>query len=38
MAKELPKTYDFSETEAGIYQWWWEAGYFKPAMIPIRRF
>jgi valyl-tRNA synthetase len=30
MAKELPKTYDFNETEARLYQMWWEAGYFKP--------
>lgn len=34
MAKELPKTYDFSETEGLIYQWWWERGYFKPSNDP----
>ena len=34
MAKELPKTYDFSETEGRIYQWWWERGYFKPSNDP----
>ena len=30
MARELPKTYDFNETENRLYQWWWDAGYFKP--------
>ncbi len=34
MVKELPKTYDFNETEEGIYQWWWDAGYFKPSNDP----
>jgi valyl-tRNA synthetase len=34
MAKELPKTYDFKETEGRIYQWWWEQGYFKPSNDP----
>jgi valyl-tRNA synthetase len=34
MVKELPKTYDFNETEAHIYQWWWERGYFKPSNDP----
>ncbi len=30
MANELPKTYDFNETEARLYQMWWDAGYFEP--------
>jgi valyl-tRNA synthetase len=30
MAKELPKTYDFKETESKLYQWWWDQGYFQP--------
>ena len=30
MAQELPKTYDFNETEARLYQMWWDAGYFAP--------
>ena len=30
MTRELPKTYDFNETEARLYQMWWDAGYFKP--------
>jgi valyl-tRNA synthetase len=34
MANELPKTYDFSETEDRLYQWWWDSGYFKPANDP----
>jgi valyl-tRNA synthetase len=34
MAKELPTTYDFNETEGRIYQWWWESGYFKPVNDP----
>ena len=34
MAKELPKTYDFNETEERIYRWWWEQGYFKPSNDP----
>ena len=32
--KELPKTYDFSATEKGIYQWWEEQGFFKPINDP----
>ncbi len=34
MAKELSKTYDFTQTEDRLYQWWWERGYFKPANDP----
>ncbi len=34
MAKELPKTYDFNETEDQLYHWWWESGYFKPSNDP----
>jgi len=34
MAKELPKTYDFTQTENRLYQWWWDRGYFKPANDP----
>jgi valyl-tRNA synthetase len=30
MAKELPKTYDFNETETRLYKMWWDAGYFEP--------
>ncbi|MFW5714261.1 MAG: valine--tRNA ligase [Brevefilum sp.] len=30
MARELPKAYDFNETETRLYQMWWDAGYFKP--------
>ena len=34
MLKELPKTYDFSQTEDRLYRWWWEKGYFKPSNNP----
>ena len=34
MAKELPKAYDFTETESKLYQWWWEQGYFEPSNDP----
>ncbi len=34
MAKELPKTYDFNETESKLYQWWWDQGYFEPSNDP----
>ncbi|MDY6873680.1 MAG: class I tRNA ligase family protein, partial [Chloroflexota bacterium] len=34
MAKELPKTYDFNETESRLYQWWWDRGYFQPSNDP----
>ncbi len=34
MAKALPKTYDFNKTEEGLYNWWWELGYFKPSNDP----
>jgi valyl-tRNA synthetase len=29
-AKELPKTYDFRNTEQRLYQWWEKNGWFKP--------
>lgn len=28
--KELPKNFEFADAEARLYQWWEEAGYFKP--------
>ena len=31
---ELPKTYDFKDTEERIYQMWEEDGYFKPTNDP----
>lgn len=31
---EIPKTYDFKETEPRIYQFWEENGYFKPTNDP----
>ena len=34
MAKELPKAYDFNQTESRLYRWWWEQGYFKPDNDP----
>ncbi len=34
MAKTLPKTYDFTETEQRLYQQWWDAGYFEPSNDP----
>ncbi len=34
MARELPKAYNFKETEGRMYQWWWDAGYFKPSNDP----
>ena len=34
MSKELPKTYDFKNTETAMYQWWWDQGYFKPINDP----
>ena len=30
----LPKTYDFSDTEERIYEWWEKNGFFKPANDP----
>ena len=33
-AHELPKTYDFNQTEKRIYEWWEKSGYFKPANDP----
>ncbi|MCB2202450.1 valine--tRNA ligase [bacterium] len=34
MAKELPKAYNFNETESRLYQWWWDRGYFQPSNDP----
>ncbi len=34
MAKQLPKTYDFKETEKRLYQMWWDAAYFEPTNDP----
>jgi valyl-tRNA synthetase len=35
MAKpELPKTYDFENTETRLYDWWEQKGYFKPHNDP----
>jgi len=34
MAKQLPKTYDFNETEGRLYKQWWDAGYFEPSNDP----
>jgi valyl-tRNA synthetase len=34
MVKELPKTYDFNETEGRLYQQWWDSGYFEPSNDP----
>jgi valyl-tRNA synthetase len=31
---ELPKNYDPSQTEAGIYQQWLDSGYFTPENLP----
>ena len=30
MATEMPKAYDFKETESRLYTWWEENGWFKP--------
>jgi valyl-tRNA synthetase len=32
--QELPKTYDFKNTEADIYRMWEDGGYFKPTNDP----
>ena len=32
----LPKTYDFKSTEARIYAWWEQSGFFKPSNDPNR--
>ena len=34
MSKELPKTYNFKDTEQRIYQMWEAGGYFKPTNDP----
>src|SRR5210317_1510503 len=34
MTKELPKAYDFKDTEARIYEMWEKGGYFKPHNDP----
>jgi valyl-tRNA synthetase len=31
---DLPKTYDFTQTEQRIYDWWEKSGYFKPTNDP----
>ncbi|MBN2257245.1 MAG: valine--tRNA ligase [Anaerolineaceae bacterium] len=31
---ELPKAYDFKNTEKRLYDWWVERGYFKPSNDP----
>ena len=31
---EMPRAYDFTETEQRIYQWWEENGWFKPEARP----
>lgn len=33
-AHELPKAYDFRQTEQRIYEWWEKSGYFKPTNDP----
>jgi valyl-tRNA synthetase len=33
---ELPKAYDFKNTEKRLYDWWLEKGYFKPSNDPNR--
>jgi valyl-tRNA synthetase len=33
---ELPKAYDFKNTEKRLYDWWIEKGYFKPSNDPNR--
>ncbi len=30
----LPKTYDFADTEQRLYEWWEKTGYFKPENDP----
>jgi valyl-tRNA synthetase len=32
----LPKTYDFRETEQRIYDWWEKSGYFRPSNDPLK--
>ncbi|MFQ5400882.1 MAG: valine--tRNA ligase [Anaerolineae bacterium] len=31
---EMPKAYDFKNTEERLYAWWWEKGWFKPEINP----
>ncbi|RMG93278.1 MAG: valine--tRNA ligase [Chloroflexi bacterium] len=31
---EMPKAYDFKDTEQRLYQWWEENGWFKPEVNP----
>jgi valyl-tRNA synthetase len=33
---ELPKAYDFNNTEKRLYDWWSQKGYFKPSNDPNR--
>ncbi len=35
-AFDLPKTYDFRNTEQRIYQWWEKSGFFRPSNDPKR--
>lgn len=32
--KEMPKNFDFKETEKRLYDWWESQGYFKPEIRP----
>jgi valyl-tRNA synthetase len=34
MLKSMPRTFDFTEAEARLYQWWEENGWFKPEIAP----
>ncbi len=34
MATEMPKNYQFKETETRLYKWWEENGWFKPEVNP----
>lgn len=33
--KNMPPTFDHHESEARIYDWWWENGWFKPETAPV---
>ena len=33
---QLPKAYDFKNTEKRLYDWWIEKGYFRPSNDPNR--
>lgn len=32
--RQMPKTFDFKEAEARLYQWWQDHGWFKPEAAP----